>query len=339
MPPQPPHAVRRSCRGARRADARSNRRRSRRRRPRATIAGGGVVRGAAVPGGDVFRGLPYAAAPVGNLRWRAPRPPADWRGVRDATQFGPSCPQAPSPFAPPGPQSEDCLYLNVVDADAAPPRPPARTRLDPRRRPDPGRRPQLRRLQARGGRRRRRHDQLPAGRARLPRASRACVGPGRPGGQLRADGPASGAALGPAQHRAVRRRPAQRDDRRPVSRRPVGARPPRLARIARAVPARDRAERRIRADAAAARRRRGGRPGVRGQGGLPGPDRALPAPPAGRDARRTPRRRDPGRHRRRRAARVDRNGAGRRSVRTRADPPRHQPRRGVASSSPGFSWR
>ena len=82
--------------------------------PRATIAGGGVVRGAAVPGGDVFRGLPYAAAPVGNLRWRAPRPPAAWRGVRDATQFGPSCPQAPSLFAPPGPQSEDCLYLNVV---------------------------------------------------------------------------------------------------------------------------------------------------------------------------------------------------------------------------------
>ena len=42
-----------------------------------------------------------------------PPPPAGWRGVRDATQFGPSCPQTASPFAPPGTISEDCLYLNV----------------------------------------------------------------------------------------------------------------------------------------------------------------------------------------------------------------------------------
>ena len=80
--------------------------------PRANIDDG-VVRGAAVPGGYAFRGLPYAAAPVERLRWRAPRPPAAWRGVRDATEFAPSCPQAPSPSEPPGPQSEDCLYLNV----------------------------------------------------------------------------------------------------------------------------------------------------------------------------------------------------------------------------------
>ena len=59
---------------------------------------GGVVRGAVVDGGYAFRGLPYAAAPVGDLRWRAPRPPLSWRGVRDATQYAPSCPQGNSPF-------------------------------------------------------------------------------------------------------------------------------------------------------------------------------------------------------------------------------------------------
>ena len=75
---------------------------------------GGLVRGADVPGGgDAFLGLPYAAPPVGNLRWRPPQSPAGWRGVRDATEFAPSCPQAPSLFAPLPPFSEDCLYLNV----------------------------------------------------------------------------------------------------------------------------------------------------------------------------------------------------------------------------------
>src|SRR4029077_20972462 len=50
---------------------------------------GGRVRGMAVPGGYVFRGLPYAAPPTGRLRWRAPQPPAEWHGVRDATIFAP----------------------------------------------------------------------------------------------------------------------------------------------------------------------------------------------------------------------------------------------------------
>src|ERR1700727_1093423 len=76
---------------------------------------GGLVRGADVAGVNSFLGLPYAAPPTGNLRWRPPRPPASWSGVRDATQFGPSCPQAltGNPFLPPGKISEDCLYLNV----------------------------------------------------------------------------------------------------------------------------------------------------------------------------------------------------------------------------------
>jgi para-nitrobenzyl esterase len=73
----------------------------------------GVVRGAAVSGDYQFLGLPYAAPPIANLRWRRPHLPAPWRGVRDATQFAPSCPQPVSVSVPPGPQSEDCLYLNV----------------------------------------------------------------------------------------------------------------------------------------------------------------------------------------------------------------------------------
>ena len=76
---------------------------------------GGLVRGAAVAGVDSFLGLPYAAPPTGNLRWRPPQPAAVWSGVRDATQFGPSCPQPTenNPYLPPGPISENCLYLNV----------------------------------------------------------------------------------------------------------------------------------------------------------------------------------------------------------------------------------
>jgi len=75
----------------------------------------GLVRGADAAGVRSFLGLPYAAPPTGNLRWRAPQPAAAWSGVRDATQFGPSCPQSTmgNPFLPPGPISEDCLYLNV----------------------------------------------------------------------------------------------------------------------------------------------------------------------------------------------------------------------------------
>ena len=73
----------------------------------------GAVRGAKAAGIYEFLGLPYAAPPTGRLRWRAPRPPIEWDGVRDATQFAPSCPQPVNLSVPPGPQSEDCLYLNV----------------------------------------------------------------------------------------------------------------------------------------------------------------------------------------------------------------------------------
>src|ERR1700758_1471000 len=47
-----------------------------------------------------FLGIPYAAPPVGNLRWRAPQPPASWSGVRLADTYGPACPQLPSTWLP-----------------------------------------------------------------------------------------------------------------------------------------------------------------------------------------------------------------------------------------------
>jgi para-nitrobenzyl esterase len=77
--------------------------------------GNGAVRGTTAGTVSEFRGIPYAAPPVGGLRWKPPAAAASWRGVRDATQFGPSCPQATTqnPFLPPGPLSENCLYLNV----------------------------------------------------------------------------------------------------------------------------------------------------------------------------------------------------------------------------------
>jgi para-nitrobenzyl esterase len=59
----------------------------------------------------VFKGIPFAAAPVGELRWRTPQPALRWDGVRKADQFGPRCMQGGGPNAPP--TSEDCLFLNV----------------------------------------------------------------------------------------------------------------------------------------------------------------------------------------------------------------------------------
>ena len=64
----------------------------------------------------IFRGLPYAAPPVGDLRWRAPQPAESWEGVRDATEWPDRCPQGGSTMGAANPISEDCLYLNVVTA-------------------------------------------------------------------------------------------------------------------------------------------------------------------------------------------------------------------------------
>jgi para-nitrobenzyl esterase len=72
----------------------------------------GAVRGLANGAVNEFLGIPYAAPPVGALRWQPPQPAASWSGVRDATKFAQHCPQLPSPFGQ-GSTSEDCLYLNV----------------------------------------------------------------------------------------------------------------------------------------------------------------------------------------------------------------------------------
>jgi para-nitrobenzyl esterase len=62
----------------------------------------------------LFRGIPYAAPPVGDLRWREPQPPAPWIGVRDATSYGAICYQAGSSLRiPRSNMSEDCLTLNI----------------------------------------------------------------------------------------------------------------------------------------------------------------------------------------------------------------------------------
>ena len=92
---------------------------------------GGLVRGvpSSSPGVTVFRGIPYAAPPVGKLRWKAPQPVVPWDGVMVCDKFGPIAPQ---PGNKPGTfygdefywqgtpeESEDCLYLNVWVPDEA----------------------------------------------------------------------------------------------------------------------------------------------------------------------------------------------------------------------------
>src|SRR5690625_5005044 len=65
----------------------------------------------------VFKGVPFAKPPVGELRWKAPQPAESWTGTRQALEFAPSPIQAGEPLAG---KSEDCLYLNIwTPADAA----------------------------------------------------------------------------------------------------------------------------------------------------------------------------------------------------------------------------
>src|SRR4029079_9689963 len=79
----------------------------------------GELQGVVSDGVESFKGIPFAAPPVGELRWRPPQPPAPWTGVRQAADFAADCMQGrwgppPSAAGAPAPApSEDCLYLNV----------------------------------------------------------------------------------------------------------------------------------------------------------------------------------------------------------------------------------
>lgn len=82
----------------------------------------GPVSGEASAGVAAFKGVPFAAPPVGSLRWRAPQPPAAWTAPRPAVAYGPDCMQLPFPgdAAPLGvTPTEDCLYANVWAPESA----------------------------------------------------------------------------------------------------------------------------------------------------------------------------------------------------------------------------
>ena len=79
----------------------------------------GAVRGMTVGGVNEFLGIPYAAPPVGSLRWQPPQRAASWTGVRQATTYGPNCPQTATPFGLAS-TSENCLYLNVYAPAGSP---------------------------------------------------------------------------------------------------------------------------------------------------------------------------------------------------------------------------
>lgn len=77
----------------------------------------GYVSGSNIDGVWTYLGIPFAAPPTGDLRWRPPQPAELWEGVLKADRFGPSCPQAVVSYFgsewSPGDMSEDCLYLNI----------------------------------------------------------------------------------------------------------------------------------------------------------------------------------------------------------------------------------
>lgn len=91
----------------------------------------GRLRGAVFDGIRQFKGVPYAAAPIGPLRFRPPQPLAPWTGLREALSFAPAAPQPADPGFYPGdpdampavPTSEDCLYLNIWSPAGAGPHP------------------------------------------------------------------------------------------------------------------------------------------------------------------------------------------------------------------------
>jgi para-nitrobenzyl esterase len=75
----------------------------------------GTVEGEVVDGISEFKGIPFAAPPVGDLRWKAPQPPVSWKGVKKTIAFGPACMQGAilAQMGSTAPASEDCLYIDV----------------------------------------------------------------------------------------------------------------------------------------------------------------------------------------------------------------------------------
>lgn len=74
----------------------------------------GAVRGQAQGDGAIFKGIPFAAPPVGALRWKPTQPAKAWTATRDASAFGPNCPQPEDARRKGQPQAEDCLTINVA---------------------------------------------------------------------------------------------------------------------------------------------------------------------------------------------------------------------------------
>ncbi|MDC8831987.1 carboxylesterase/lipase family protein [Alteromonas gilva] len=95
--------------------------------PNQVTVTGGTIEGSLTPQLAVFKGIPFAAPPVGDLRWRPPQPVTPWQGVKQTTDYGNDCMQLPFPSdaAPLGKTpAEDCLYANVwapKDADGTTP--------------------------------------------------------------------------------------------------------------------------------------------------------------------------------------------------------------------------
>src|SRR5579872_5354101 len=88
--------------------------------PVASVTGGKIQgRALPAPGGAVFKGVPYAQPPVGDLRWREPMEVKSWTGTRDAGTFGRACVQQISGWNSQEAQGnqEDCLYLNIWTAE------------------------------------------------------------------------------------------------------------------------------------------------------------------------------------------------------------------------------
>jgi para-nitrobenzyl esterase len=82
--------------------------------PTAHTTAGAVVGSSAGKGIVTFKGIPFAAPPVGPLRWRPPQPPVPWQGVRDASHFGDDCMQTPYVIPTGQSASEDCLTVSIL---------------------------------------------------------------------------------------------------------------------------------------------------------------------------------------------------------------------------------